>query len=175
MKRSYTHIPKRWMDYLRLPSIWGFLAERPTSPNKVLDRNAVLHYRTIPVPWKKLPTKPWYRNGHKSGCGVCQHLPGQNREQDPKQSPTKPLVGKRYIDDVFSLWNAIRDRIESFIFERSVKDFDNTIKFTSEISETTTNILGHESVQTRDSILDVCAKRHTLKRQRPFNTRFFLV
>ena len=64
-------------------------------------------------------------------------------------------MGKRYIDDVFSLWNAIRDRIESFIFERSVKDFDNTIKFTSEISETTTNILGHESVQTKDSILDV--------------------
>ena len=45
--------------------------------------------------------------------------------------------------------------IESFIFERSVKDFDSTIKFTSEILETTTNILGHESVQTRDSILNV--------------------
>ena len=31
--------------------------------------------------------------------------------------------------------------------ERSVKDFDSTIKFTSEISETAINILGHESVQ----------------------------
>ena len=41
------------------------------------------------------------------------------------------------------------------LFERSVKDFDSTIKFTSEISETTINILGHESVQTRESILDV--------------------
>jgi len=41
------------------------------------------------------------------------------------------------------------------LFERSVKDFDSTIKFTSEISKTTINILGHESVQTRESILDV--------------------
>ena len=41
------------------------------------------------------------------------------------------------------------------LFERSVKDFDSTIKFTSEISETTINILGHESVQSRESILDV--------------------
>ena len=37
------------------------------------------------------------------------------------------------------------------LFERSVKDFDSTIKFTSEISETTIDILGHE----RESILDV--------------------
>ena len=41
------------------------------------------------------------------------------------------------------------------LFERSVKDFDSTIKFTSEISETTINILGHESAQTRESSLDV--------------------
>ena len=85
---------------------------------------------------------------------ICQHLHCQNRERDPRQSPTEPLVGKRYIDDVYSLWNAIRDKIES-LFERSVKDFDSTIKFTSEISETTINILGHESVQTRESIIDV--------------------
>ena len=41
------------------------------------------------------------------------------------------------------------------LFERSVKDFDSTIKFTSEISETTMNILGHESVQAREAILEV--------------------
>jgi len=41
------------------------------------------------------------------------------------------------------------------LFERSVKDLDSTIKFTSEISETTMNILGHESVQARESILDM--------------------
>lgn len=76
---------------------------------------SVSHYRTIPVSWKKLPTKPWYRNGHKRGCGLCQHLHGQNRERDPRQSLNEPLVGKRYIDDVFSLWNAIRDKIESFM------------------------------------------------------------
>ena len=56
-----------------------------------------------------------------------------------RQSPTKPLAGKRYIDDVFSLWNATRDKIESFISKAN--NFDSTIKFTIEISETTITFL----------------------------------
>jgi len=31
------------MDYHRVPGIWGFLPERPSSPNKVLERNALSH------------------------------------------------------------------------------------------------------------------------------------
>ena len=55
------------------------------------------------------------------------------------QSPKKPLVWKRFIDDIFSLWNVSRDEISKFI-EQANKHHP-TIKFTAEISETETTLL----------------------------------
>ena len=49
------------------------------------------------------------------------------------QSPNKPLVWKRYIDDIFSLWTK-REEIGSFI--ELANNFHLTIKFTAEISAT---------------------------------------
>ena len=50
------------------------------------------------------------------------------------QSPAKLLVWKQCVTDVFSLWNATRDKIESFISKAN--DFHSPIKSTAEISET---------------------------------------
>ena len=50
------------------------------------------------------------------------------------QSPTKPLVWKRYIDDVFSLWDINKEEIGSFI--ELANNHHPTIKFTADISET---------------------------------------
>ena len=50
------------------------------------------------------------------------------------QSPNKPLVWKRYIDDIFSLWSTKREEIGSFI--ELANNFHPTIKFTAEISAT---------------------------------------
>ena len=50
------------------------------------------------------------------------------------QSTIKPLVWKRYIDDVFSLWNTNRGEITQFI-EQANKHHP-TIKFTAEVSDT---------------------------------------
>ena len=55
------------------------------------------------------------------------------------QSVLKPLVWKRFIDDIFSLWNVSRDEISKFI-EQANKHHP-TIKFTAEISETETTFL----------------------------------
>ena len=55
------------------------------------------------------------------------------------QSVIKPLVWKRFIDDIFSLWNVSRDEISKFI-EQANKHHP-TIKFTAEISETETTFL----------------------------------
>ena len=49
------------------------------------------------------------------------------------QNNTKPRVWKRYIDDVFSLWDCNRNEVERFIEEAN--SFHPTIKFTAEISE----------------------------------------
>ena len=49
------------------------------------------------------------------------------------QSKTKLIKWKRYIDDIFSLWDSNRQEIDIFIKQAS--NFHPTIKFTAEISE----------------------------------------
>ena len=48
------------------------------------------------------------------------------------KSKIRPLVWKRYIDDVSCLWNTTEDNIESFVQRENYHD---TIKFTAEISD----------------------------------------
>ena len=50
------------------------------------------------------------------------------------QSNTKPLKWKRYIDDIFSLWDSNIQEID--LFMKQANNFHPTIKFTAEISET---------------------------------------
>ena len=47
------------------------------------------------------------------------------------QSICKPLLWKRLIDDVFSLWNITRDEVDDFI--EQANKFHPTIKLTAEI------------------------------------------
>ena len=54
------------------------------------------------------------------------------------QSALKPLVWKRFIDDI-SLWNTTREEIKQFI--EQVNKYHQTIKFTAYVSETQTNFL----------------------------------
>ena len=57
-----------------------------------------------------------------------------------QQSNTNPREWKRYIDDVFSLWDCDRKDVELFIKEAN--NFHPTIKFTAEISENEITSLG---------------------------------
>ena len=50
------------------------------------------------------------------------------------QSPNKPLIWKRYIDDIFSVWNTNKEAIHNFT--KLANSFHPTIKFTAEISDT---------------------------------------
>ena len=49
------------------------------------------------------------------------------------QSTYKPLVWKRFIDDVFSLWNITKHEVDDFI--EQANKFHPTIKFAAEISQ----------------------------------------
>ena len=51
------------------------------------------------------------------------------------RSAFKPLVWKRYIGDIFSLWVIIREELQQFIEQANTHH--STIKFTAEISEIT--------------------------------------
>ena len=51
-----------------------------------------------------------------------------------ERSSKKPLIWKRYIDDVFSLWNLTEEEITAFI--ELANNYHPPIKFTAEISDT---------------------------------------
>ena len=74
-----------------------------------------------------------------------------------RQSTTKPIFRKRFIDDVISMWNTSRDKIEDFLVKAN--SFHPTIKFTAEISETETTFLDTKVYKgdrfNKESILDV--------------------
>ena len=55
------------------------------------------------------------------------------------QSALKPLVWKRFIDDIFSFWTATREEITQFT--EQANKHHQTIKFTAVVSETETNFL----------------------------------
>ena len=55
------------------------------------------------------------------------------------KSPHKPLVWKRFIDDIFSFWNIDKEEIYSFI--ELANNHHPTIKFTAEVSDTETFFL----------------------------------
>ena len=73
------------------------------------------------------------------------------------QSKTKPTKWKRYIDDIFSLWDSNRQEIDLLI--KQANNFHPTIKFTAEISETEITFL--DTIITKgerfrnESILDI--------------------
>lgn len=55
---------------------------------------------------------------------------------------TKPLIWKRYIDDILCIWQGTRQSLEGFL--QRLKEFHETIKFTSETSENTVTFLDLE-------------------------------
>ena len=73
------------------------------------------------------------------------------------KSTTKPIFWKIFIDEVMSMWNTSRDKIEDFLVKAN--SFHPTIKFTAEISEIETTFLDTKVYKgdrfKKESILDV--------------------
>ena len=72
--------------------------------------------------------------GTKMAVAFANIFMARIERQILSQSCIKPLFWKRYIDDVFSLWNTSLDKIESFV--KKANNFHSTIKFTAEMSQT---------------------------------------
>ena len=81
-----------------------------------------------------------YLQTHGTAMGTKMAVPFANifmagiDKQILSQSCIKPLSWKKYIDDVFSLWNTSQNKIESFV--EKANNFHSTIKFSAEVSET---------------------------------------
>ena len=95
--------------------------------------------------------------GTKMAVAFANIFMAKIERQILRQSNKKPLVWKRYIDEVFSLWNTSTDKIEEFL--EKANSFHPTIKFTAEISETEITFLDTKvykgEIFHKESILDV--------------------
>ena len=73
------------------------------------------------------------------------------------KSKIKPLVWKRYIDDVFCVWHTNEDNIKEFVTRAN--HYHDTLKFTAEISDSEIAFLDTKGYKgerlNRDSTLDV--------------------
>jgi len=85
----------------------------------------------------------------------------------------KPLIWKRYIDDILSLWNTKGENMQMFI--DLANNHHQTIKFMAEVSTTETTFLDtiiYNGERFRsDNILDI--KTHFNRQENPFNTHIF--
>ena len=77
--------------------------------------------------------------GTKMAVAFANIFMGKVETELLSRSTFKPLVWKRYIDDIFSLWDISREELKQFI--EQANNHHPTIKFTAEISETETTFL----------------------------------
>ena len=95
--------------------------------------------------------------GTKMAVAFANIFMGKVETEILSQSALKPLTWKRYIDDIFSLWDTSREDLTHFI-EQANKHHP-TILFTAEISDTETTFLDTSVYKgerfTNESVLDI--------------------
>ena len=77
--------------------------------------------------------------GTKMAIAFANIFVGKVESQILERSAIKPLAWKRYIDDVFSIWNINKDVVTQFI--EQANSHHPTIKFTAEVSDMETTFL----------------------------------
>ena len=70
--------------------------------------------------------------GTKMAVSFANIFMGKVESQILSQSALKPHAGKRYIDDIFSIWNVNKDEVTQFT--EQANSHHPTIKFTADPS-----------------------------------------
>ena len=95
--------------------------------------------------------------GTKMAVAFANIFMGTVESQILRRSVLKPLVWKRFTDDIFSIWNINKDQVTQFI--EQANSHHPTIKFTAEISDTDTMFLDTSIYKGKrfanESILDI--------------------
>ena len=79
--------------------------------------------------------------GTKMAVSFANIFMGKAESQILSRSALKPLAWKRYIDDIFSIWNINKGEVTQFI--EQANNHHPTIKFTAEVSDTETTSQKH--------------------------------
>ena len=95
--------------------------------------------------------------GTKMAVAFANIFMGKVETEILSQSAFKPLARKRYIDDIFSLWDTSREVLTQFTDQAN--NHHPTIKFTAEISDGETTFLDTRVYEgerfTNESVLDI--------------------
>ena len=95
--------------------------------------------------------------GTKMAVAFANIFMGKVESQILERSAIKPLAWKRYIDDIFSIWNINKDVVTQFI--EQANSHHPTIKFTAEVSDTETTFLDTKAYKgerfAKESKLDI--------------------
>ena len=145
-----------------MQSIRNILSKQTSNTQPITRRYAQTNPKGefLPICWKKTPSKYkvqlWEQNRAVTFANIF--ISAIETEIINKR-PHKPLVWKRFIDDIFSLWNVDKEEIYSSSFIELANSHHPTIKFTAEVSETETAFLDtciyKEERFEKESILDV--------------------
>ena len=156
----YTNIPQEEGIQTIRKAYDAFYKNKPPIPTNLLERALRLILTENSFQFK---VKKDYLQIHGTAMGMKMAVAFANTFMEKieteilSQSAIKPLVWKRFIDDVISIWNTTREEITQFI--EQANSHHPTIRFTAEISETETTFLDTEiykgEIFNRESVLDV--------------------
>ena len=98
-------------------------------------------------------------------ANICQHFHAKVETDTLSRNDTKPLVWKRFIDDIFSIWKVSTEEISKFI-EKANK-LHATIRFMADISEAETTFFYTTVYKGEGSIKDSLLDLHTHFKPKP--------
>ena len=143
----YTNIPREEGITTVCEAYEEFYEENPPIPTRYLRemRSLILQENLFQFNEKDYLQTHGTAMGTKMAVAFANIFMAKLEKEILRQSTTKPILWKRFIDAVISMWNKSRDKIEDFLVKSN--SFHPTIKFAAEISRDRNHILRHESVQ----------------------------
>ena len=137
----YTNIPQEEGITTVCEAYEEFYEENPPIPTRYLREmlSLILQENSFQFNGKDYLQTHGTAMGTKMAVAFANIFMAKIEKEILRQSTTKPIFWKRFIDDVISMWNTSRDKIEDFLVKAN--SFHPTIKFTAEISETETTFL----------------------------------
>ena len=155
----YTNIPQEEGFETVCKTYDSFYKDSPPIPTQYLKRalKLILQENSFEFNGKNYLQTHGTAMGTKMAVAFANIFMAGVETEILNQSAFKPLVWKRYIDDMFSIWNIHKHQVMQFI--ELANKHHQTIKFTAEISYTKitfldTNVFKGERF-TEKSILDI--------------------
>ena len=155
----YTNIPQEEGIHIVCTAYDNFHKNNPPIPTKYLREmlRLILKENSFQFSGRHYLQTHGTAMGTKTAVSFANIFMAKIETDILSKAVSKPTVWKRYIDDVFSLWDISKPDIETFIEQANLRH--PTIKFTAEISDTETVFLDttvYKGTRFRDqSILDV--------------------